>query len=330
MAELKKDLDDYYAMGLTMANAYIERGSESGNQMMDKFDPFAEKLSILIEKLVVDHEEEQRHSMQLILSNSQKSSRSLIVFSMIALIISAAISFLLTRSITIPLSNLVSYAQKMKNGDLTAKSSLDQKDEIGKLATALNDMSANLRIMFQDISSGTKTLSDASTELATISNQMSASAEQTTGKANTVAVASEEMSVNMASIAASTEETAVNVNMVAAAAEEMSSTIVEISSNTEQTQTITKAAVVQSANASTQIKELGSAAIEIGKVTETITEISEQTNLLALNATIEAARAGEAGKGFAVVANEIKDLAKQTSEATSQIKDKIESIQNAS
>jgi methyl-accepting chemotaxis protein len=67
--------------------------------------------------------------------------------------------------------------------------------------------------------------------------------------------------------------------------------------------------------------------MEISKVTETITEISEQTNLLALNATIEAARAGEAGKGFAVVANEIKELAKQTSDATQEIKRKIESVQ---
>lgn len=330
MAELKKSLEDYYAMGKTMANAYIKGGPEAGNVMMDKFDPFAAKLSSLIEEIVVDHEQEQLSHMQLILSGNQKSSPILLMFSGVALSLSAVISVLLTRSIITPLSDILSYAQQMKNGDLTTRCSLDQKDEIDTLVTALNEMSANLRIMFQDISSGTHTLSTASTELSAISNQMSANAEQTTGKADTVAVAAEEMSANMTSVAAATEETSVNVNMVASAAEEMSSTIAEISSNTKQTQSITKTAVAQSANASTQIKELGAAAIEIGKVTETITDISEQTNLLALNATIEAARAGEAGKGFAVVANEIKDLAKQTSEATGQIKTKIDAIQSAS
>ncbi len=253
-----------------------------------------------------------------------------IAVTVVAILFAVIGGFFLAILITGPLNEAVSFAEKLKSGDLTGKLSIVQKDEIGVLAVALNEMSGNLREMFQEITSGTKTLSVASTELTEISKEMSANAEETTGRANTVATAAEEMSANMGSVAAATEETSVNINMVASAAEEMSATIAEISANTEQTQSITRTAVTQSVNASTQIKELGSAALEIGKVTEAITEISEQTNLLALNATIEAARAGEAGKGFAVVANEIKELAKQTSEATGQIKEKIEAIQSAS
>lgn len=80
---------------------------------------------------------------------------------------------------------------------------------------------------------------------------------------------------------------------------------------------------------SEEVEDLGRAANEIDQVTATITEISEQTNLLALNATIEAARAGEAGKGFAVVAAEIKNLARQTTDATLEIRSKIERVQQA-
>ncbi|MGB3209592.1 MAG: methyl-accepting chemotaxis protein [Desulforhopalus sp.] len=267
-------------------------------------------------------------------TNAEKqaaSSRNLLVIIFtVAGLTGIAAAFFVTRGITIPLGKAVDFSKEIANKNLTAKLDIDQNDEIGDLAKALNVMSNDLQTIFKDIFTGVETLSSASTELSAISNQMAANAEQTTNKANTVSAAAEEMSTNMNSVSAASEETSVNVNMVASAAEEMSATITEISSNSEKTKTITEKAVVQSENASRQINELGIAAQEIGKVTEAITEISEQTNLLALNATIEAARAGEAGKGFAVVANEIKDLAKQTSEATSEIKEKIGGIQAAS
>lgn len=201
--------------------------------------------------------------------------------------------------------------------------------EIDDLNRAREKMILDFKEMFKGITEGMATLTTSSKELSEVADIMAQRTEDTSSRAHSVATAADELSSNMDSVAASTEQTATNVNMVAAAAEEMTATIEQITANTAKTRSMSEEAAAQAMSASEKVVELGVAAREISKVTEAITEISEQTNLLALNATIEAARAGEAGKGFAVVANEIKDLARQTSQATQEIKNKIENVQQS-
>jgi methyl-accepting chemotaxis protein len=212
-------------------------------------------------------------------------------------------------------------------GDLTMRLQVAKNDEIGEFSRWFNIFIEKLQGIVQNITGGVATLSSSSTELSTISEQMTMEAQNVNDRAGTVSAATEEMSANMNNVAAAMEQSATNTNMVADASEEMSSTIGEIARNAEKARNISNEAAEKSSGASSNMDQLTNAAESIGKVIETITEISEQVNLLALNATIEAARAGEAGKGFAVVANEIKDLAKQTAGATQDIKDKIGAIQ---
>jgi methyl-accepting chemotaxis protein WspA len=67
----------------------------------------------------------------------------------------------------------------------------------------------------------------------------------------------------------------------------------------------------------------------ISGVTTTITRIADQTNLLSLNASIEAEKAGDYGLGFAVLAREIRRLADQTAQATLDIEQMVDEMQDS-
>lgn len=129
------------------------------------------------------------------------------------------------------------------------------------------------------------------------------------------------------SAAAAAEQLKGGVQAVGASTDEMSSTINEIARSAAEASNISMRAKEDSRQVSAIVAELGAASQAIGDVTRVISQIARQTNLLALNSTIEAARAGEAGRGFAVVANEVKELAKQTTGATEEIQNRIESVQ---
>ena len=242
------------------------------------------------------------------------------------------ISLMLTSSITRPLNGLGDTARQVAIGDLRVQvqdKHLALKDEVGILARALHDMTVAMRDNVGQVQKGVHTLASASTELSTISKQVSDNADVANIKSNTAAAASEQMSTNMNSVAAAMEQTTTNMSTVATAAEEMTATINEMAGNSEKARSITDEAVKKATVVASAMDALGLAAREIGKVTETISAISQQTNMLALNATIEAARAGQAGKGFAVVATEIKELSRQTAQATEDIKVRIKAIQDS-
>ena len=74
------------------------------------------------------------------------------------------------------------------------------------------------------------------------------------------------------------------------------------------------------------VQDLERQAQSIGGIVRSIREISFQTNLLALNAAIESARAGEHGRGFAVVADEVRNLSKKVQDATLNIQENMEAV----
>ncbi|HEX2114625.1 MAG TPA: HAMP domain-containing methyl-accepting chemotaxis protein, partial [Alphaproteobacteria bacterium] len=267
------------------------------------------------------------------------------VFVAVSLAIAAlalAVSFLISRIISRPIVEMTTSLGRIAEKDYSAAiPTLGQKDEIGRMAAAVNvlkdrSMAADrldaerreateaaerrarrlaelTRVFETGVGGIVKAVADGSTELRANAQALASTAQQTNQQCQAVASASEQATGN--------------AQTVSAAAEELTSSIAEISRQVAHSAQITLKAVEEASDTNATVKGLADAAQRIGQVVTMINEIASQTNLLALNATIEAARAGEAGKGFAVVASEVKSLANQTAKATDEIASQIAAIQ---
>ena len=236
-----------------------------------------------------------------------------LIVAAVGVVVLAVLGWVVTSSVVRPLKKVGAVLDGLADGDLRGSAGVDSKDEVGRMAAALEASMANMRAVMTAIGDSSTTLASATEELSASAQDMARLADESSAQSDVVASAAGQVSNN--------------VHTVSAGSEQMGASIREIAQNASEVAHVAAQAVEVADTTTATVAKLGESSLQIASVVKVITSIAEQTNLLALNATIEAARAGEAGKGFAVVANEVKELAQETAKATEDIAQRVDAIQ---
>ena len=244
------------------------------------------------------------------------------IITVIGLLISLLFGFLVRRSITAPVNDLVDMSKDIAQGegDLTKRIMVAGKDELGDLSTWFNMFLERLNNMVSEIKKHAANINVSSQEMALGNQDLSNRTNQQSSSLEETATAMEEIN----SIVQNNAEDAKNANEITQKAQKSvvdsrTELLDAVNNSIEMNQDMLQNLQSTNKDVVSAMEEIMESSKKIEGIITLMNDIAFQTNLLALNASVEAARAGEHGKGFAVVASEVRKLAHRSSKASTEI-----------
>lgn len=321
--EFRKHYDSYYGEGIEPALKALTAGDYNKTEhiLLEKinpgFIPAEHEINALIDEhflpqAMEDHEEAYEHGVFL-----KGVSITLLSF---AIGFNALLALFTIRDLNKSVADINDTMSALEEGNLTAQTSYQGKDELGEIASGLNNMGGRFRQIIQDLSGAASQLASAAEETSAVTRDTNQNILRQQQEVEQVATAMNEMN-------ATVHEVAKNTSSAASAAHHADEEATNGKRVVEKTMDAIENLADEVNSTAGAIRTLAQDSETIGTVLDVIRGIAEQTNLLALNAAIEAARAGEQGRGFAVVADEVRTLAQRTQKSTQEIQDMIERLQ---
>lgn len=273
-----------------------------------------------------------------IIESGESTLRVETIITIIVVLLSLVTAFVTAQSITRPIQTVMGRMNRIANGDLTDEPLVSNlKDETSQLYTATNELSANMKLILEEIQQVSSRVGEQSSVLTQSSNEVTYSTEQVAATMEELAAGAETEAGHASQLAENMELFTTRIRETSESGQAIQSASENVLAMTSEGQQLMAQSTEQMgaifdvmADAVDKVHVLNTESEKISELVRVIQGIAEQTNLLALNAAVEAARAGEYGKGFAVVADEVRQLAEGVAVSVTDITNIVASIQRES
>ncbi len=194
--------NQYYDLGVNMAQAYIDGGAEAGNVYMGEFDRIRKAMFTLLEPFVDEHVHQLHGSMDSIKTSSNGLTRATVTAGILAVLIGVGLATFITRSITRPVSRIIA------NLTLGAEQTSSAAGQVAASSQSLAQGASEQAAAVEETTSSIEEMASMIKQNADNAQQAKALAEQAQDSATAGISAMTEMATAIDDIKTSSDETA--------------------------------------------------------------------------------------------------------------------------